>query len=72
VTDKPWNASHINIGEAVHQYLYGFDISVEHLDRRLDPFGATVIRDGVVLFTGLFPTLSAARQWCEQKVRERS
>lgn len=36
MTDKPWNASHINIGEAVHQYLYGFDISVEHLDRRLD------------------------------------
>lgn len=66
---KPWNTSHLKKRESIYRVLNGFDLSVSHEDRTLDPYLGVVLKDGRILITGLFPTLSRAREWCEEQTK---
>ena len=67
VSEKKWMASYLTVGDEITNHINGAEICVSKIDRRDDPFFASVIRDRIVEATGLFPTLSAARKWCEAR-----
>ena len=67
VSEKKWMASYLTVGDEITNHINGAEICVSKIDRRDDPFFASVIRDKIVEATGLFPTLSAARKWCEAR-----
>ncbi|SER27848.1 hypothetical protein SAMN05216548_11474 [Faunimonas pinastri] len=45
-------------------------LAVNHVDRTIDPYLASVIRNGIIIYTGLHPTLSSARRACEAKANK--
>jgi hypothetical protein len=67
VSEKKWMDSYLTVGDEITNHINGAEICVSKIDRRDDPFFASVIRDKIVEATGLFPTLSAARKWCEAR-----
>lgn len=67
MTEVSWKATHLNKGQSMSLELNGCQLSVAHVDRTLDPFLAGVIRNGIIIYSGLHPTLSDARQTCIEK-----
>jgi hypothetical protein len=60
-------APYLVVGDEITATLNGSDICVSKIDRRDDPYFASVVHGGKVVATGLFSSLSAARQWCEAR-----
>lgn len=65
MSEKTWMAPYLVIGDEITTTLNGSDLCVSKIDRRDDPYFASVVHEGKVVATGLFPSLPAARQWCE-------
>lgn len=66
----PWKTPTLNKGQDINRIEGDFYLSVGHLDRTVDPYLALVMEGWTTKHTGLYPTLAAARQACEQKYEE--
>ena len=67
---KPWNTPTLNKGETILETIGDCHLSIDHVDRTLDPYLAGVIWHDVIVYTGLHATLADARQKCEAKAYE--
>ena len=65
MTDKLWNTATLNIGESISKVFEGGSMAVDHLDRTIDPYAATVVVGSKIIYTGLHGSLSDARKTCE-------
>lgn len=63
--DTPWKANRLLKGHDMEDRRGKWRLCVGHWDRTIDPYMALVIFNGVIVYTGLHPTLSSARQKCE-------
>lgn len=60
-----WDSKILNKGKFMSRQIGGdIIVSVEHPDRRIDPYLAGVIDNNIIVYTGLHPTLSSAKRKC--------
>lgn len=65
-----WNSRVLRKEHGMRRDVGDVSMVVDHVDRVIDPYLATVIHKGVIVHSGLYSTLSAARAACEQKAQE--
>lgn len=66
-----WRAPTLNKGKLIsHVDENGTAMTVERVDRRIDPYLAGVYSKGRIVYTGLHATLADARQTCHRKAKE--
>ena len=63
---KPWSVHTLNIGETMQGETLACIMTIEHVDRTIDPYLAGVQRDGKIVYTGLHSSVSSARLKCER------
>ena len=61
-----WSANRMSKGQFMTKETTHGSMTIEKVDRVIDPYLASVIVDGIVSYTGLHPTLSDARRTCEE------
>ena len=65
MAEKPWSSNSVKKGDHIAlEPSVGVQLSVEHMDRTIDPYLAWVIILNKVSYTGLHPTLADARRKC--------
>jgi hypothetical protein len=64
---KKWTAPYLTIGDEVSNEVGGVEMMVARLDRSIDPYIAAVVEGGIIIRSGLFPSMSSARSFCEQR-----
>jgi hypothetical protein len=69
MTEISWKSASMNKGQKAFTYLNGVYARIEHIDRKIDPYLAVVIKNKTVIYTGLHATLADARQTCERKAK---
>jgi hypothetical protein len=63
-----WNTPTLSKGQSITERCGDCTMSIEHVDRTIDPYLAGVVLDDIIIYTGLHPTLSSARQKCQEMV----
>ena len=67
MTATNWNQARLKKGGFIcFDAPDNVSLSVEHVDRTIDPYFAMVIRHGVIIYTGLHATLADARNKCKE------
>lgn len=61
-----WNTHTLNKGQSITERSGDCTMSVDHVDRTIDPYLAGVVLDDTIIYTGLHATLSDARRKCQQ------
>ena len=69
MSEKSWNTPVLKIGEEITSTIRGFDLAISHVDRRVDPYLAAVIKSGKIIATGLCVDLPAARRFCAKFIQ---
>lgn len=64
-----WKSPTLKKGQYMMHDSSGVTMVVEHPDRTVDPYLASVMNKGVTVYTGLHPTLADARRTCEDVKR---
>ena len=49
MNEKSWNTPTLKIGEEITSTIRGFDLAIGHIDRRVDPYLAAVLKNGKVI-----------------------
>jgi len=65
---KSWSVHALNKGETMGREWRGCAMTIEHVDRTIDPYLAGVIKDGKIIYSGLHSSVSSARLKCERIV----
>jgi hypothetical protein len=65
-----WKTPRLNKGQFIACLQGNTAMSVQHVDRTIDPYLAGVIVDGRIVYSGLHATLADARSTCTRKARE--
>lgn len=64
-----WKSPRLSKHQMISTSMHNCFLSIEHVDRTIDPYLAQVIRNNVIVYTGLHATLADARQTCEGKAK---
>ena len=68
--EKSWNTPWLNKGEAIRTTIRSYTLTISHVDRTIDPYLAGVIKNGVIVASGLCPTLPDARRFCAKHIQD--
>lgn len=65
-----WKSPSLNKFKGMRREAGNIVMTVDHVDRTIDPYLVGVIHNGVVVYSGLHATLADARSTCERKAKE--
>lgn len=65
-----WKSPRINKGESISIVRGKTFMTIDHVDRTIDPYLAAIIHRGKIVYTGLHATVADARQECERRFKE--
>lgn len=73
MSEQDWKATRLKKGD--YMFLEAsvefptLSMSVLHMDRTIDPYLASVVQNGIVIYTGLHVTLADARNKCKEYLK---
>ena len=65
-----WKSPTLNKGKFMMRDSSGVTLTVEHVDRTIDPYLAGVWNHGKLVYSGLHASLADARSTCERKAKD--
>ncbi|MBA8881634.1 hypothetical protein [Phyllobacterium myrsinacearum] len=72
MSEVSWKSPTLNKGKSMFRQSGDITMTVDHVDRVIDPYLAGVMHKGRIVYSGLHASLSEARAECEQKAKDLS
>ena len=66
-----WRTPRLSKGQSITETIVDCTMTIDHIDRTVDPYLAGVIYDDIIIYTGLHATLADARRTCETRGQKR-